>query len=154
MDRVLYVFLITVLAVRAKMICDGNDINTALERGVWRHDMYHIDTTVIQNPPVTVSEGQMHVYENDFPNRTIKYLHVDNLALKTCGARAILKSGGLGTSTVLIILHAGPYNEIRSVIDIWGTKSPPPQPQPRVVPEAMKNLKSIYLLNKMRVGRH
>lgn len=150
MDRgILFVFLLTLLYVQARMLCEA-----PLEEGVWRHDMHHMDTAVIQNPPVAVSEGQLYVYENYFPNRTIKYLYVDNLAMKTCGARASLKSGGLGTSSVLIVLHAGPYNEIRSVIDIWGTKSPQLKvSRPRSTPKAMKILKSIYLYKNMKAVR-
>lgn len=158
MDRVvLFVFLVNLLYAEARMICDRDKDNTPLESGVWRHDMHHMDTAVIENPPVTVSEGQLYVYENDFPNRTIQYLHVDNVAMKTCGARASLKSGGVGTSSVLIVLHAGPYNEIRSVIDIWGTKSPPlpsKSSRPKEIPESMKNLKSLYLFSNMRAVNH
>lgn len=155
MDRVVLIVFLAMLYAEARMICDRMD-NVPVERGVWRHDMHHMDTAVIENPPVTVSEGQLYVYENDFPNRTIQYLHVDNLAMKTCGARASLKSGGLGTSSVLIVLHADPYNEIRSVIDIWGTKTLPPPKSFRVkeIPKAMKNLKSLYLFSNMRAVNH
>lgn len=149
---VFIVFLVSLLYADARMICD----KTPLESGEWRFDMHHIDTAVIENPPVNVLEGQLYVYENDFPNRTIQYLHVDNLAMKTCGARATLKSGGLGTSTVLIILHADQFNEIRSVIDIWGTKTLPPPPKsvrPRVIPKP-KNMKSLYLYSNMRAVNH
>lgn len=156
MDRVILIVFFVNLYAEARMICDRY-VKTTLESGVWRNDMHHIDTAVIENPPVTVPEGQLYVYENDFPNRTIQYLHVDNLAMKTCGARASIKSGGLGTSTVLIILHANPFNEIRSVIDIWGTKSLPPRLKSlrfREIPKPMKNMKSLYLFSNLRTVNH
>lgn len=121
-----------------------------LEMGEWKRDLYRMDTATIENQPVTMKEGQVYVYENYFPNRTIKYLHVDNLARKTCGASASIKSGGIGTSSVLIILHSDPYHEIRSVIDIWGTRELNEMKinLPQMSGQELKNMKSLYLYRK------
>ncbi|KAJ2954126.1 hypothetical protein O0L34_g2348 [Tuta absoluta] len=153
MDALVLVLLLSALAAAVRgtrLFCDRDQL--PLEEGEWSRDYAHLDTATIENPPVTVLEGQIYVYENFFPNRTIKYMHVDNLAIKSCGASAAIKAGGIGTSGVMVVLHAGPHQEIRSVIDIWGTRLTPRRPQHRramLVPpedlEQMKKLRSKYL---------
>ncbi|XP_068620026.1 uncharacterized protein [Battus philenor] len=125
-----------------------------LEIGKWSHNLKHLDSVVIENGPVSMREGQVYVYENFFPNYIIKYVHVDNVAIKSCGANAEIKKGGVDSSSVLIVLHADTNEEIRSVIDIWGTKS-------RIVIETVaapqdsnKSMKSLYLLKELRAINH
>ncbi|KOB70913.1 Uncharacterized protein OBRU01_14151 [Operophtera brumata] len=113
-----------------------------LEVGFWKHTLKNLDSAVVENKPVSMSEGQVYVYENSFPGYTVKYIHVDNLAVRTCGARASLKSGGIGTSTLLIILHADANQEIRSVVDIWGVED---GKRSTVLPVNFNNMKSMYL---------
>lgn len=136
------------------MFCGSTKV--PLEIGVFKHGYAHMDSTVVENKPVTISEGQFYVYENDFPNHIIKYIHVDNLAMKTCGAKAMLKSGGVGTSTVLIILHAATNQEIRTVVDIWGVKISDPVriTKPPLPKDKLKNMKSLYLFKDFRTVNH
>ncbi|KAI5640938.1 transcription activator MBF2 domain-containing protein [Phthorimaea operculella] len=137
-------------ALGTRAFCDRNKL--PLEQGEWSREYAHLDVATIENPPVSVLEGQIYVYENFFPNSTIKYMHVDNLAIKTCGASAYIKAGGIDTSGVMVVLHSEPHQEIRTVIDIWGTRAPPAPRPPRAPPlvspedrEQMKKLRSKYL---------
>ncbi|CAH0703157.1 unnamed protein product [Spodoptera exigua] len=94
-----------------------------LELGEWEYHLKHMDSAVVENPPLSINEGQMYVYENYFPNYTIKYIYVDNLAMRSCGASAAIKTGGIDSSYVVLVLHAHINQEIRSVIDIWGERT-------------------------------
>ncbi|CAH4038636.1 unnamed protein product [Pieris brassicae] len=123
-----------------------------LEIGEWHQSLNHMDSAVVENRPVTINEGQLYVYENYFPGYTINYIHVDNVAIKSCGASATIKKGGVGSSTVLIILHAGTNEEIRSVIDIWGTKHR--EVTTKSLLQGMNNLKSLYLFKDFRAVNH
>ncbi|XP_045542196.1 uncharacterized protein LOC123723483 [Papilio machaon] len=128
---------------------------TALEIGKWAHNLKHLDSAVIENGPVSMHEGQMYVYENYFPNYIIKYVHVDNVAIKSCGANAQVKKGGVDASSVLIVLHADINEEIRSVIDIWGTANGVPAKGVASHPEHYKGgMKSIYLFSDRRAVNH
>lgn len=124
----------------AKIFCERDKI--PLEIGQWRSNLKHMDSVVVQNNPVSINEGQTYVYDNFFPGYIIKYIHVHNLAMKSCGASASVKSGGVGTSSILIILHADRNQEIRSVVDIWGDNlkvtTKPPQLN-------FGNITSLYL---------
>ncbi|CAG4942739.1 unnamed protein product [Colias eurytheme] len=113
-----------------------------------------MDSAVVENRPVTINEGQVYVYENYFPGYIINYIHVDNVAMKSCGASASIKKGGIGTSSVLIILHAETNEEIRSVIDIWGTKHFEQTTRTLPKDENTKNLKSLYLFKELRAVNH
>lgn len=148
--------LVILLAVTtdARMFCEKT--KAPLELGQWRYDLKHMDSAVVENPPVSISEGQVYVYENFFTNYTIKYIHVDNLAIRTCGASASIRSGGIGTSSVLIVLHAHINQEIRSVVDIWGEKkcANVKATEPPLNPDEMKNIKSLYLFKDMRAVNH
>lgn len=136
--------------INAKLICNG--VYRPLEVGKWKNSLKHLDSGVVENKPT--SEGQVYVYENDFPGYTIKYIHVDNLAIRTCGARAEIKSGGVGQSTVLIVIHAKANNEIRAVVDIWGVKAYE-KPSPKLRPiNIEKNVKSLYVLKSFRMVNH
>ncbi|XP_028173664.1 uncharacterized protein LOC114362447 [Ostrinia furnacalis] len=150
-----YVILALFLThIHARMFCEKTKL--PLEVGVWRHDLQHMDSAVVENKPVSITEGQVYVYDNYFPGYTIKYIHVDNVAIKSCGASATIKMGGIGTSTVLIVLHADTNQEIRSVIDVWGTKDEAPVPKKKALPfsKDIKNLKSLYLFGKLRAVHH
>ena len=137
----------------ARMFCDRSKV--PLELGEWRREYARMDTATIENPPVSVKEGQIYIYENYFPNRTIKYIHVDNLAIRSCGASATIKAGGLNTPGVLIVLHSGPFQEIRTVIDIWGSRDQEPtRARPNFTPVELKNLKTSFLYNGHRAVNH
>ncbi|CAH0716303.1 unnamed protein product, partial [Brenthis ino] len=125
-----------------------------LEVGIWHHHLKHIDSAVVENRPVSINEGQVYVYENHFPGYTIDYIHVDNVAIKSCGASAAIKKGGIGTSSVLIVLHAATNEEIRSVIDIWGTKQFERNTQSIPVEDKFGNMKSLYLFKELRAVNH
>lgn len=92
----------------------------SLELGDWSRALSQLDSTVIEHKPV--SQGNIFVYENVFPGHSIRYINVDNVAVRTCGAHASLKSGGVGASSVLVVLVAPPGHEIRAVIDVWGVR--------------------------------
>ncbi|XP_048005676.1 uncharacterized protein LOC125241309 [Leguminivora glycinivorella] len=127
------------------------------ELGEWNGHLEHLDAATIENNPVTAAEGQFYVYENTFPRHTIKYLQVDNLAQKTCGAVATLKRGGLNTSSLLLILHAESSQEIRSVVDVWGVPKMVPRKRnvkPLEREGDLKNMQSKYLFMKARALNH
>ncbi|XP_022833183.1 uncharacterized protein LOC111361083 [Spodoptera litura] len=137
------------------MICKKT--KAPLELGEWRYDLKHMDSAVVENPPVSINEGQMYVYENYFPNYTIKYIHVDNLAIRSCGASAAMRTGGIGSSYVLIVLHAHINEEIRSVVDIWGERKKvitEELPRTPLKPDEMTSLKSLYLFKHLRAVNH
>ncbi|XP_049885389.1 uncharacterized protein LOC126380163 [Pectinophora gossypiella] len=145
--------LVLVPLVSGRMFCDRSKV--PVELGEWKREYARMDTATIENPPVSVKEGQIYIYENYFPNRTIKYIHVDNLAIRSCGASATIKAGGVNTPGVLIVLHSGPYQEIRTVIDIWGTRAlDPTRARPNFTPNELKNLKSTYLYKGNRAVNH
>ncbi|CAG9781702.1 unnamed protein product [Diatraea saccharalis] len=136
----------------ARMFCEKTKM--PLEVGEWRYDLKHLDSAVVENQPVTISQGQIYVYENYFPGHTIKYIHVDNMARRTCGASASIKSGGVGTPSVLIVLESQSNQEIRSVVEVWGTKDWV-KPKPQLPPDMnTKNIKSLYLFKKLRAVNH
>lgn len=123
--------------------------------GTWKYSLKHLDSGVVENKPVSLSEGQIYVYENEFPGYTIKYIHVDNLAMRTCGASAEIKSGGVDKSTVLIVMHAKANNEIRAVVDIWGLKnSQRSSHKSLLTSKGKKDLKSLYVLKGFRTVNH
>ncbi|CAK1554662.1 unnamed protein product [Leptosia nina] len=150
MDRTTLFLLLTASQVGARLFC--GKAKMPLEIGDWHQGLSHMDSAVVENRPVTINEGQVYVYENYFPGHTINYIHVDNVAIKTCGASASIKKGGIGTSSVLIILHAGTHEEIRSVIDIWGTKHRAVTTAPPL--HDLKKLKSFYLFKELRAVNH
>lgn len=125
--------------------------NEPLEVGIWKPNLKHLDSAVVENKPVSMSEGQVYVYENHFPGYTIKYIHVDNLAVRTCGAHAAIKAGGVGTSTLLIVLHADANQEIRSVVDIWGVEN---AEKSTVRAVNINKMKSMYLVNNKTIIVH
>ncbi|RVE44628.1 hypothetical protein evm_010714 [Chilo suppressalis] len=144
--------LLAVLAAlcNARQFCERSKM--PLEVGEWRHNLQHLDAAAVENGPVSITQGQVYVYENYFPGYTIRYIHVDNLARRTCGASATLKSGGVGTSSVLVVLQAEAHDEIKSVVDVWGTRTGAPQPKPSPPPPA--NLRSLYLFKTLRAVNH
>lgn len=148
--------LITLLLLlsysEGRLFCEKT--NKRLEIGQWQHHLKHMDSAVVENRPVSINEGQVYVYENDFPGYVINYIHVDNVAIKSCGASASIKKGGIGKSSVLIVLHAATNEEIRSVIDIWGTKCPEKRVKSIPVDENTKNMKSLYLFKDIRTVNH
>lgn len=146
--------LLLITYAEARSFCEKTKV--PLEIGEWQYNLYHMDTATIENRPVSVTEGQVYVYENTFPNRTIKYIHVDNLAIRTCGANAVIKNGGINESSVLIVLHADTNQEIRSVIDIWGTKAVKNGRPKKLITskEDLKALKSWYLFKELRAVNH
>lgn len=156
MDLLLIVLL--AIVTDAKMICKKTKV--PLELGKWKYDLKHMDSAVVENPPVSISEGQMYVYENYFPNYTIKYIHVDNLAIRSCGASAVMKTGGIGSSYVLIVLHAHINEEIRSVVDIWGERKGGKEgnvdklPRSETKPGELKTNKSLHLFKHLRAVNH
>lgn len=152
MDHLLLLLCVLATHVHTREFCEKSKI--PLEMGVWKHFFKHMDSAVVENKPVSMTEGQVYVYENYFPGHTIKYIHVDNLAVKTCGASATIKSGGVGTSTLLIILHADTNQEIRSVIDIWGVENPGQTTVRPVKAADLKNMKSMYLFKDFRSVSH
>ncbi|XP_052751348.1 uncharacterized protein LOC113518619 [Galleria mellonella] len=145
------VLLLLIIYTEARMFCEKSKI--PLEQGVWRYDLQHMDAAIVDNRPVSINEGQIYVYENYFPGYTIRYVNVDNLAMKSCGASATIKNGGVGSSSVFIVLHAESNQEIRSVIDIWGIKNYEPKHKVDVDPN-IKNMKSLYLFKGLRVVHH
>ncbi|XP_053623692.1 uncharacterized protein LOC128682825 [Plodia interpunctella] len=153
MDYAALILLIT--CAQARMVCERNKM--ALELGKWKNTMIHMDSAVVENSPVAIAEGQIYVYENYFPGYTIRYIHVDNLAQKTCGASAQIKDGGIGKNSVLVVLRAESNLEIRSVVDVWGTKDPNPRNSlklPRYIDENAKYVKSLYLYQGSRALNH
>ncbi|XP_047544224.1 uncharacterized protein LOC125076211 [Vanessa atalanta] len=148
--------LITLLLLlnyaETRLFCEKTKM--PLEMGQWQNHLKHMDSAVVENRPVTISEGQVYVYENHFPGYIIKYIHVDNVAIKSCGASATIKKGGIGTSSVLIVLHAATNEEIRSVIDIWGTKYFEQNTKSIPIDKNMGNLKSLYLFKDLRTVNH
>ncbi|VVC86354.1 uncharacterized protein LOC126978375 [Leptidea sinapis] len=153
MDRLLILLIFHTISIEGRLFCEKS--KSPLEVGKWSHNLKHMDSAVVENRPVAINEGQVYVYENHFPGHLIDYINVDNVAIKSCGASAMIKKGGIGTSMVLIILHADTNEEIRSVIDIWGTKhfdvttSSTPKDN-----NIMNNLKSLYLFKKLRAVNH
>ncbi|KAJ8736808.1 hypothetical protein PYW07_000079 [Mythimna separata] len=148
MDLLIVLFIVA--TADARMFCEKT--KAPLEMGEWRYDLKQLDSAVVENPPNSINEGQTYVYENYFPNYTIKYIHVDNLAIKTCGASASIKSGGLGSSSVLIVLTARINQEIRSVVDIWGKKNTVSNATD--TPPRYKKIKSLYMFRNMRAVSH
>lgn len=155
MARIIVLILLQ-YAHAARRICTRESM--PLEVGSWSNNLVHMDSAIVENAPVSLNEGQVYVYENYFPNKTIRYIHVDNLARRTCGANASIKSGGIGQPTVLVVLHSDPFQEIRSVIEIWGTNEVKKQLghfPVKVDSEEMKKMKSLYLFKDMRAyGRN
>lgn len=147
----LLLILLLAVSADARMFCEKT--KAPLELGEWRYDLKHMDSAVVENPPNSLNEGQVYVYENYFQNYTIKYIHVDNLAKSTCGASASIKAGGVGSSFVLIVLTARNYQEIRSVVDIWGkrTANNSTKTRPHLNLEGSRNR---HLFRNMRVVSH
>ncbi|KAI8431202.1 hypothetical protein MSG28_001240, partial [Choristoneura fumiferana] len=106
---------------------------TPFELGEWNGSLKHMDSATIENKPVFATEGQVY---------------------RTCGASAVLKRGGVGTSTVLIVLHAATNQEIRSVIDVWGTRDAARKNIKTILKDdgLMKDMKSRYLFKQMRAA--
>ncbi|KAM3968491.1 uncharacterized protein ACR2FA_009274 [Aphomia sociella] len=150
--RHIILILLATSCCEARIFCEKTKI--PLEEGKWRSDLQHMDAAVVENRPVSISEGQVYVYENYFPGYTIRYINVDNLAMKTCGASASIKQGGVGSSSVLIVLHADSNQEIRSVVDIWGTKNYEPRRPKLEMDDNIKNMKSLYLFKELRAVHH
>ncbi|KAJ0183984.1 hypothetical protein K1T71_000407 [Dendrolimus kikuchii] len=150
----MYFILLLITQTESRKICGRTQI--PLEIGTWRYDLKQMDSIVIENNPIAATEGQTYVYENYFPDYTIAYVNVYNLAIKTCGANASLKSGGIGSSSVLIVLHADSNEEIRAVIDIWGTKklNKRSKKKPTKNSKDLKNMKSLYLFKEFRAVSH
>ncbi|XP_037299726.1 uncharacterized protein LOC115440527 [Manduca sexta] len=151
----LIVLLASILAVESRIFCEVNKM--PLEVGMWKSNLRHMDSAVVENTPVSISEGQVYVYENYFPGYIIRYIHVDNLATRSCGASATIRDGGIGSQTVLIVLHADTNQEIRSIIDIWGEKRPGMKMKVTRQPldtEETKNLTSLYLFKDLRAVNH
>ncbi|XP_059055420.1 uncharacterized protein LOC131849366 [Achroia grisella] len=146
------IFLLLITYSEARIFCEKAKI--PLEEGVWSHDLQHMDAAVVENRPVSITEGQIYVYENYFPGYMIKYINVDNLAMRSCGASASIKKGGVGFSSVLIVLHAESNQEIRAVIDIWGTKNYEPKIHKVIIDDDIKNMKSLHLFKGVRVVHH
>ncbi|CAG9558585.1 unnamed protein product [Danaus chrysippus] len=148
------VILLILNFAKARLFCEKTKM--PLEVGEWSHQMKRMDSAVVENRPVSINEGQIYVYENNFPGYIIKYIHVDNVAIRSCGASADIKKGGVGSSSVLIVLHAATNEEIRSVIDIWGIKSmdTPKTTKPMILDENIDNMKSLYLFQKLRAVNH
>lgn len=143
-------FLSLLVVAEARMFCSKT--KAPLELGEWKYDLKHMDSAVVENLPVSISEGQVYVYDNFFPDYIIKYIHVDNLAMRSCGASASIKNGGIGTSSVLIVLHAGINQEIRSVVDIWGEKIPEKTTRLPFMTDDEKAAK--FLFKKVRAVSH
>ncbi|XP_028033318.1 uncharacterized protein LOC114245366 [Bombyx mandarina] len=150
--KILVKLIFIISNVDARIFCEKNKM--PLEVGEWHKDYKQMDSAIVENSPVTINEGQLYVYENYFPGHTIKYIHVDNLAIRSCGASASIKNGGVGTSSVLIVLHADSNQEIRSVIDIWGVKNYEKTTRRALNPESLKNMKSLYLFKELRAVNH
>ncbi|XP_045784150.1 uncharacterized protein LOC123880203 [Maniola jurtina] len=150
MDRL--TLLLFLSCVNARLFCEKTKV--PLEMGKWHHRLQHMDSAVVENRPVSIHEGQIYVYENTFPGFIINYIHVDNVAIRSCGASATIKKGGVGTSSVLIVLHAATNEEIRSVVDIWGTKTFERTTRKIFVDENIGNLKSLYLFKELRTVNH
>uniref|UniRef100_A0A2A4JD78 Uncharacterized protein n=1 Tax=Heliothis virescens TaxID=7102 RepID=A0A2A4JD78_HELVI len=151
----LLLIILFAITADARMFCEKT--KAPLELGEWKYTLKHMDSAVVENPAVSISEGQVYVYENYFPGYTIRYIHVDNLAIKTCGASASIKAGGVGTSSVLIVLRAFINQEIRSVVDIWGEKialNSTQTSQPHLNPDEVKNIKSFYSFKDTRALNH
>lgn len=144
--------LVLLAAVDGRMLC--GKLKAPLELGQWQYHLKHIDSAVVENLPVSISAGQLYVYDNYFPGYIIKYIHVDNLAMRSCGASAVLKNGGVGSSNVLIVLHAGINQEIRSVVDIWGEKIPTKSTDSLKTEEIAKNPKSLSMFKEIRAVSH
>ncbi|CAH2035666.1 unnamed protein product, partial [Iphiclides podalirius] len=135
----------------ARLFCEKS--KAPLEVGTWASGLRHLDSAVVENGAVSVREGQVYVYENSFPGHVIRYLHVDNVAIRSCGASAVVKKGGVGASSVLIVLHAAANEEIRSVVDIWGSRGQDAG-APSAPSEGPNNMKSIYLYGDFRAINH
>ena len=151
---VLFIVLLA-MTVEARTFCEKT--TAPLEMGEWKNHLKHLDSTAVENPATSMSEGQLYVYENNFPNNTIKYIYVDNLAVKTCGASATVKSGGIGSSSVLIVLTARSNHEIRSVVDIWGdsiTADTKTDKTRRPNHSQAETMKSMNLFNHIRAVSH
>lgn len=152
--------ILLAVTAEARMFCEKT--KAPLELGEWKYDLKHMDSAVVENMPVSISEGQVYVYENYFPDYVIKYIHVDNLAIRSCGASAAIRSGGVDTSSVLIVLHADINQEIRSVVDIWGerksadavTATDKTAKMRNIRPADAKNIKSLYLFKELRAVNH
>ncbi|PZC76592.1 hypothetical protein B5X24_HaOG204432 [Helicoverpa armigera] len=154
----LLLIILFVITADARMFCEKT--KAPLELGQWQYSLKHMDSAVVENPAVSINEGQVYVYENYFPGYTIRYIHVDNLAIRTCGASASIKAGGVGASSVLIVLRAYINQEIRSVIDIWGEKKVSNNTnalnntQLSLNPEEVKNINYNYLFKDTRALNH
>ncbi|XP_073960660.1 uncharacterized protein [Choristoneura fumiferana] len=153
MEFLILIFILNLMQSQGKF-CEKS--KTPFELGEWNGSLKHMDSATIENKPVFATEGQVYVYENTFPGYTIRYVNVDNLAQRTCGASAVLKRGGVGTSTVLIVLHAATNQEIRSVIDVWGTRDAARKNIKTILKDdgLMKDMKSRYLFKQMRAVNH
>ncbi|KAG7294719.1 hypothetical protein JYU34_000141 [Plutella xylostella] len=88
-----------------------------LELGQWRPGLRHLDAVIVERPS---DHEAAFTYENTFKGFRIRYVSVHNVAVKTCGALAVVAGGGVGSQGLVIRLQAPPYHEIRSVIDVWG----------------------------------
>ncbi|KAH9630181.1 hypothetical protein HF086_000741 [Spodoptera exigua] len=151
MDLLLIVLLVSV--TDAKMFCKKP--KAPLELGEWEYHLKHMDSAVVENPPLSINEGQMYVYENYFPNYTIKYIYVDNLAMRSCGASAAIKTGGIDSSYVVLVLHAHINQEIRSVIDIWGERTTVGKSTiTEIQPDETTSKKLFHLFKHLRAVNH
>ncbi|XP_063547085.1 uncharacterized protein LOC134754678 [Cydia strobilella] len=154
MASVAYFLILQAVTVIAK---NCGKAKAPFELGEWNGHLQHLDAATIENNPVSAAEGQFYVYENTFPRHTIKYIHVDNVAQKTCGAVATLKRGGIDGSSVLIILHAESSQEIRSVVDVWGVPKSVPRKRemkPLEREGELRDMQSKYLFMKARALNH
>lgn len=143
--------LLLITCTEARLFCEKTKM--PVEVGTWHSHLKHMDSAVVENRPVSINEGQVYVYENHFPGHSIEYIHVDNVAIKSCGASANIKKGGIGNSFVLIVLHAATNEEIRSVIDIWGTKLPK-KPKTPSKDASVENVKYLHLFKELRTVNH
>ncbi|XP_039763289.1 uncharacterized protein LOC120636071 [Pararge aegeria] len=148
----LFTLLLFVTCANARLFCEKTKV--PLEMGKWHNHLQHMDSAVVENSPVSINEGQVYVYENNFPGFIINYIHVDNVAIRSCGASATITKGGVGTSSVLIVLHADTNEEIRSVVDIWGTKTYEKTTKRIFLDENVGNLRSLYLFKELRTVNH
>lgn len=144
-----YLIFLTVDRCAARMFCERT--KAPLEVGTWGRDLKHLDSAVVENGAVSVREGQVYVYENYFPGHVIKYIHVDNVAIRSCGASAVVKKGGIDSPSILIVLHAESNEEIRSVVDIWGKKIRDKVTTP---PESYNEKKTSHLFRDFRTVNH
>lgn len=107
--------------INARNICQDGTL--PLEIGKWNSKYKHLDSAIVDNKPVSLLDGQLYLYKNDFPEYIITYINVANLAVNSCGAKASLIAGGLGKSFIMFQLYAGPHQEMRVVIEIWGMRT-------------------------------